>query len=298
MTACNYLHVVEHSEALDQATGVLYSTPPDDFLAKRTELVAEAKRQGDTATAQAIGRLRKPTVAAWIVNAYARANPELITQLTDIGDQLRVAQDSLQVDQLRALSGERRSLTAGLAKDALRHAGRAAASTALHDEVASTFDAAVADPAVAASLGSLQHGEQFSGFGFGAAPALTLVQGGRTPGGAPRSAQPAANQPSPKQPPPPPPKRPAAEQRRLDQAVRVAQRTLDTVDARLDDAQGEERSATATLRALEQQLEDIRRQIGETRSAIEDAKQRITQAKAERRDAATALRRAEQAAAR
>jgi hypothetical protein len=296
MTACNYLYVVEHNEALDQATRVLYSTPPDDFLAKRTELVAEAKRQGDAATAQAIGRLRKPTVAAWIVNAYAIANPELVTQLTDIGDQLRHAQDSLQVEQLRALAGERRALTAGLAKDALRHAGRATASAALHDEVASTFDAAVADPAVAASLGSLQHGEQFSGFGFGSGPALTLVRGGRTPGGAqqsvPQSAQPSAKQP------PAAPTRSAAEQRRLDRAVQAAQRALDTIDAQLADAQHDERSGAATVRALEQQLEDIRRQIGETRTAVEDAKRRTTQAKAERRDAATVLRRAEQAAAR
>lgn len=293
MTACNYLYVVEHNEALDQATRVLYSTPPDDFLAKRTELVAEAKRQGDAATAQAIGRLRKPTVAAWIVNAYALANPELVTQLTDIGDRLRHAQDSLEVEQLRALSGERRALTAGLAKDALRQAGRAAASTALHDEVAATFDAAVADPAVAASLGSLQHGEQFSGFGFGSAPALTLVRGGRTPG--------AAAQPSTKQQPatqPATPTRSAAEQRRLDRAVQAAQHALDTVDAQLADAQHDERSGTAMIRTLEQRLEDLRHQIGETRSAVEDAKRRSTQAKAERRAAATALRRAEQAATR
>lgn len=48
----------------------LYGVPPEDFLARRKELVAAAKKRGDAEAAASIGAARRPTTAAWVVNAW------------------------------------------------------------------------------------------------------------------------------------------------------------------------------------------------------------------------------------
>lgn len=291
MTACNYLCVVERDEALEEATRRLYSTPPEQFAAKRTELARAAKRSGLPQTAQAVTRLRKPTVAAWVVNAYAAANPILIDQLTGVGDQLREAQDSLQVDQLRQLSAERRKLVRGLTQEALRLADRHDAPTSLHEEVAATFDAAVADPSVAASLGSLQHAEHFSGFGFGAgAPRLTVVRG---KGGAKISGGPEGKSGRATPGRLTVPARSTAEQRRLVKAVDAARAAMASTRTNLDGARAGERSARQHLHDVEEQLEELQRRVVDAHADLEQARAAVTAAEVTRTAAAAELEHAE-----
>src|SRR5436190_17648333 len=87
----------------------LYTEPPERFIALREEAVAAARRAGDRRTAEALGKLRKPTVAAWLVNLLARRRPELVGELLALGEGLRSAQHDLRGDQLRELSGQRRA---------------------------------------------------------------------------------------------------------------------------------------------------------------------------------------------
>jgi hypothetical protein len=270
------------------AARTLYALPPDDFLRRRGELADAARRDGDPAAAQAITKLRKPTVAAWIVNALVLDDPSIIERLTDLGARLRGAQDALDAAKLRDLSTERRRLVDELCTAAFRKADRAQPPAGLRDEVTGTFDAAIADAEVADRLGALARAEQWSGFGFlpTGAPELTLVQGGR-------------DRPKPRQAPPQPAKaRPtAAERRRLERALAGAQRAFDEADAAFDDAQAAERDLTQELRRLIKQLAKLQQRVDDMRTELEQARKDVTATRAQRREARSALDRAEREAA-
>ena len=71
----------------------LYSLPPEQFVAARDEAVADARLAGDRLMATEIAALRRPTVAAWLVNVLVRQRPELVDELFELGESLRAAQD-------------------------------------------------------------------------------------------------------------------------------------------------------------------------------------------------------------
>lgn len=277
------------------AARTLYALPPDDFLRRRGELADAARRKGDAAAAQSIGKLRKPTVAAWIVNALVLDDPSIVERLTVLGERLRAAQDALDAATLRALSTERRRLVDELCTAAFRKADRAQPPAALRDEVTGTFDAAIADAGVAGRLGTLPRAEQWSGFGFlpTGAPELTLVQGGRDrPSRADTQQQPATAPHKPAKPRPT-----AAERRRLERALAGAQRSVDEAAAAFDDAQAAERDLTHELRRLTKQLAKVQQRVDDTRAELEQARKDVTTTRAQRREARSALDRAEREAA-
>ena len=96
--------VIMHLRAAVQQ---LYAARPSDFMAVRASLVAEAKTAGDAELARAVGKLRKPTVAAWAVNHFVREQREDLEELGGFAELLREAQRTLDGDQLRALGRER-----------------------------------------------------------------------------------------------------------------------------------------------------------------------------------------------
>lgn len=253
----------------DDPLDELYATPPDEFLARRLEL---AERTGD----RQLQKVRKPTVAAWIVNAFVLAEPACVDELNELGEQLRAAQHALDPDRLRELSTERRKLVARLTDNALRRADRMQASATLRDEVSGTFDAALADPDVAARLGRLQKAERWSGFGFGpgGTPELTLVRGGKD-----RKDKPA---------------RPSASERREQRrALGKAQDEFDAADAAFEQAQQAERELTARVRTLTAKLARIQADLDDARTALDEARGELTETRTRRREARSALDRAE-----
>lgn len=271
------------ADLVDDANRELYALPPDDFMQRRGELAAAARDDGDAAAAQAIGKLRKPTVGAWLVNALVLAEPASVDRLTDLGDRLRGAQDSLDAAQLRDLSNERRKLVDELATKAFRKAQRTDPPAALRDEVTGTFEAAIADADVAARLGRLQRAEQWSGFGFlpTGAPQLSVVRGGKD---AKAKAPPAK------------PKVSAAEKRKLQRALTAAQREFGTASAAFDEAQQNERALDQELRRLTKQLAKIQQRVDEARAELEQARKEVTAARGKRREARSALDKAEREA--
>jgi hypothetical protein len=154
---------------VDAVADDLYALPVEEFTAARDEQVAAARKAGDREQAAAIKALRRPSQSAWVVNQLARHRSADLTTLLDLGAALREAQATLAGDDLRALSGQRRSVV-----DALARAGRSLAAElgrpvpdAVEREVASTLDAALADPAAAAQVqaGRLVAPLHYSGFG-------------------------------------------------------------------------------------------------------------------------------------
>jgi len=157
------------AERIDAAADELYGVPPDDFVPVRDELVAEAKEAGDKDAAKAIGRLRRPTQAAWLSNLLARERGDQLDALLDLADSLSTAQRSLDGQQLRRLSAQRSKLVGAMAREARRIAaadGHRITETVERD-LRGILDAALADPDIADEVrsGRLTRTVSWSGFG-------------------------------------------------------------------------------------------------------------------------------------
>jgi hypothetical protein len=278
--------VAQDSEAVAEAAREVYAVAPDDFLGKRAEVAQRVRASGNSSAAAQIEKLRKPTVAAWIVNVLVLEDPAVVDQLTDLGGRLRDAQDALDADRMRELTSERRTLVGKLTKEAFRRAGRAQPPAGLRDEVSGTFEAAIADPDLAGRLGRLQRSEQWSGFGFAptGAPELTLVQGGRD-----RAPE------RPRR--PEKPKRSAAEKRRQERALAAAQQEFEEADAAFDEARNTEQQLGQEIKRLTKKLAKLQDQLDTARSEVERARNDVSGARTRRREARSALDRAERAAA-
>jgi hypothetical protein len=157
--------------SLDEIADELYALPPDEFVPARDDRVAAAKEAGDRDLARAVARLRRPTRAAWLANLLARHRTEQLDGLVALARGLAQAQQELDGDTLRALSGQRHRAVAAMAREAGRLAARQGepVNDALLRELQGILDAALADPAIAEEVraGRLTKSVRYSGFGPG-----------------------------------------------------------------------------------------------------------------------------------
>ena len=183
-------------DRLTEAMETLYAAGPEEFMALRTRLVATAKEEGDKAAAAEIGKLRKPSVAAWAVNLVARADPDVVEELVDLGGQMRDAQSRLDTTALTGMRKDRDAAVDGFVRAAIAAAddqGRRL-SPAAQQEVRATAIAALADERAtqAVASGQLTRALTYSGFGeVDLAEALARTTGGAiltvVPGGSSRA---------------------------------------------------------------------------------------------------------------
>jgi hypothetical protein len=171
---------VTGADLLGDAVAELYSSDPDGFVERRGVLAAQAREAGQAPVAKQIAALRKPTRSAWVVNRLVQAAPEVPGELASLGDELLAAQRSLDGAAIRELSQQRRQLIEALVRQAFTVAGLRSPPAGLRDEVATTLEAALADPQVAGQLaaGTLARAAHSEGFGLAGPPVLSLVQGG------------------------------------------------------------------------------------------------------------------------
>jgi hypothetical protein len=162
----------------------LYAEHPEAFIAQRDEAVADAREAGDRELATAIGKLRRPTVAAWLVNLLALRRPDLVADLAELAGQLRAAQRDLRGDELRELSAQRRAVVGALVEQArvvaLSEQPELARAKLPLADVESTLTAALADEDVATQVrsGRLVRTVSYTGFGELPKPKLRLVTDG------------------------------------------------------------------------------------------------------------------------
>ncbi len=144
----------------------LYALPPEEFTAARDAAAKGAKTEGDAAQAKELKALRRPSVAAWLVNRLAREQRELLEQLLALGPALAQAQSSGHADDLRTLGRQRRELVEEVAGAAVSAADRSVGGP-VRDEVISTLEAALADPSSADAVrsGRLVRALSYAGFG-------------------------------------------------------------------------------------------------------------------------------------
>jgi hypothetical protein len=256
-------------DPLQDAVAELYSSDPDEFVARRGGLVARARAAGQTQVAKQIAGLRKPTRSAWVVNQLVRAVPGVTSELARLGDELRAAQGSLDGEAIRELSRRRRELVESLTRQAFTVSGQQAPSAGLRDEVTATLGAALADPQVAGQLatGALERAAYSDGFGPAGPPGLTLVKG---TGGA-RPAQPAKRA----RPAAPSADQARAERERRRRAARAeAEQAAAEADRAAAAATAAEQQLQATVQLLEEQLADARRDLADARSRARRARAR------------------------
>jgi hypothetical protein len=295
---------VADNDRVQAAAEELYAAGPAGFTDRRGDLMAQARAAGDKAAAKAIGALRRPTRAAWVVNQLARSDPGAVERLTGLGDELRAAESALDGGRLRELSQARRELLGELTRQALDGAGITDPPEALQEEVTGTLGAVVADPRVAAEVtgGRLVKAPRPTGFGFGQLGSDDHEDEGEAfpePSPPPRDTKPApargrvsrAER-----------ERLRAEQRQADQeragrqraeraraelesqrqAIREAEQAMAEADRAVGAAHAAEEDRDRAVRRLEQQLEDAQ-------DALADAKRRSREARTAQRQARKAL---------
>lgn len=234
---------------LNQAIDELYSADPDEFIARRKELAAQARAAGDRSAAKDIGALAKPTRSAWLVNQLVRADPSVPARLAELGDQLRAGEAALDGPSIRKLSVTRRELVDTLARQAVADSG---ASATLREEIIETLNAALADPDVATQLaaGTLVRAAHWAGFG----PGIGTAPAPAAPPAAPPAPAPATG--------PVVSRRQQAEQAAADAALAV-------------------QAAAAAERARQQAVRDIESQIADHRDQVARGEQAVLQAQRE-----------------
>nr|WP_063746625.1 hypothetical protein [Catenuloplanes japonicus] len=157
----------------------LYGASPDGFTAVRDAAAAEARARGDAAAAKEIAALRKPTIAAWLVNLLAIRRPELLADLAALAGEMRTAQRELRGPELRELSAQRRRVVASLVAEVRALAAASGAETGKLplNEVEDTLNAALSDEETAEAVrsGRLLRPVTYTGFGEVPRPKLRLV---------------------------------------------------------------------------------------------------------------------------
>jgi hypothetical protein len=250
---------------LESATDELYALSPDDFIERRQQLVAEARQVRNRELAGQIGKLRKPTRSAWLVNQLARAESDALNALLELGTALHDAQQRMAGTELRELSAERRKKVDWLARRAveLGHQHGYDAPDGALQEVGQTLQTALGDREIGdlVRAGRLTQAVTYGGFGpTDLASALETS----IPAKAPSTETPTAE----------PPLRLDPKQRRA--AEKAAAATREQAKAAREAAESAEAAAeAATQRAddLAEQVESLRSQLRQTEAAEREARE-------------------------
>jgi hypothetical protein len=276
---------------LDTAADELYALSPDDFIERRQQLVAEAKQAGDRQLATQIGKFRRPTRSAWLINVLAREEPDDITALLDLGAALQEAQQRMAGDELRQLSVERRRTVDAMARRAVelgRDHGYDAPDGAVQ-EVGQTLQTALGDREIAdlVRAGRLTQAVTYGGFG---PTDLSSALGASLPTKAPSRPESAAEAPAAA------PKQDAKQHREAEKAAAEARERA--TEARQTADSAEEAAEAATQRAddLADQVETLRTQLRQTEAAEREARDEARAARKHFQELRQAAVSAEQAA--
>jgi len=136
---------------IEQVAKELYGLAPAEFTAARDERAKQARSDGDQALATAIKALRRPSRSAWLANLLVRQEPAAIEELLQLGETMRTAQLNLDGDELRRLTGERRTMVNGLVNQARSLAGEPV-SEPIARELEGIFGAAISSEEAAQEL--------------------------------------------------------------------------------------------------------------------------------------------------
>ncbi len=239
----------------------LYALTPEEFTPARNALARDTKPD-DAGLAKDILLLRKPTPAAWLVNALVRHRRDDVEDALALGTSLREAQAELDRDELQRLTVQRRQLVSALARDGAALAGELGhpVSAGVVEEVAQTLQAAMSDAAASEALrsGRLLRPLTASGFDPVDLDGAVAAPGGLAPA--------------------PPPRKPATIRDRGEreateqaerkaaaarQAVKDADRVVDAAEKALDDVD-------ARIRQVDRRRDDLELDLARAEAKVRD----------------------------
>lgn len=269
----------------------LYGLPRDEFTRARDERAKHAKSEGERDLAAAIGRLRRPTVAAWLVNQLARQQPRRLGELAELGEAMRGAHANLDGAELRRLSGQRRELIAELTR-LTRELGEPV-SESVGRELEDVFATALTTPEAARMLarGRLASPKELAEADKAADPGA-VTWPSATPGTTPKPA--AAPRPAER------PKEPTAARPATPSSTLLRARAdLDRTESAVADAQDRHAAAqqahddaAAQEKTAHRKVADLRAELVAAERAERDARLRARTARRDREDTDRALREA------
>lgn len=95
---------------IEKGLDELYAATPDEFTGLRNEIAAGLSEAGDKEKAAEVKKLKRPVVAAWLLNQLALTHPDEVNELLELGDP---PSDQPGLD-LRGQMARRRALVADL----------------------------------------------------------------------------------------------------------------------------------------------------------------------------------------
>ncbi|MDL9981555.1 transposase [Microbacterium candidum] len=265
--------------ALARIAAELYAGPLDEFVSARN---AQAKHADDRELAAQIRALRKPSVAAWIVDVFAQERGARLGEALQLAAELREAQADLDAPALAELGRQRRALTDQLARDAVALAsargGQVTPSTA--EAVRQTIAAAFfdADAAAAVASGRLVRELEASGVAID----LDAVVGGGPP--TPMAAAPPTDEMQARR-----------ERRAAEVGLRDAEQALLRAKRDQSKADGDALDLTRRIEELSRRERELEAGLVEVRAKLDDAQSRVPDAESRRSAAEAAFSAAERA---
>jgi hypothetical protein len=318
---------------VDAVADQLYGLPLDEFSDARDTYIRQAREQKNPPLARELGKLRKPTQSAWLINLLWRDQREIMEQLFELASELSDAQAAAAGSALRELTQQRRQLESALLRRGAELAAQQGVrvSDSVEREAQETLSAALALPEVADEVrsGRLVKAANYAGFGAApgsapvrpAAPArapidLQAVQRARSAARAPAEAdagkQRTDTASSPRRGKAPPSEaddeaalREAEEARRREEEEaqrrreederrrREAERRVDAARQALAAADAEVASATRASGAAAQRKDDLRQRVETLREQLERLQAEADRAERSAADAEEARQRAE-----
>ncbi|MFS0868281.1 hypothetical protein AB3M83_13215 [Microbacterium sp. 179-B 1A2 NHS] len=266
---------------LARIAAALSILPPDEFVAARG---AAAKATDDTSLAAAVKKLRKPVLAAWVVNLFAAEASDTLTPALRLADELRDAVDAGDSAALTALTRERRRTLRELTRAALDLAGSRGVdvSAAARDAVERTLDAALRDPDAAAAVASARLLRPIEATGMESPDLTDAVSGPYEPelaAPAPPSDELAERR-----------ERRAAERaaRDAERHAQVAEKELDRIEQRWEEAQDRVTALDDRITELDAERDRLVADLDAARDAVDQ----LSAARKDARDEARAARKA------
>ncbi|MBK3641573.1 hypothetical protein [Streptomyces sp. MBT33] len=273
---------------LESVADELYGLRPQDFTAARDARAAEARRAGDRTLAGKIGKLRRPSLAAWASNLLVRERPEEIEPLLRVGEGLRQAHHDLDGAQLRELSRQQHLVVNALSRQARQLTAQAGHPVGedVQREVEGILHAVLADPEAAREWAAGHLVKAFDQtVGFPAAP-----DGARPrPAEAPRARKEARPAQSRQQ------KADEERRRRLERARQDAEEAERVLEARREEAAAADRQAAdaqAAVQTVERRVSELTEELASLGERRRQAETTAREAREQAHDADRLLREA------
>jgi len=168
----------ETQRDVDEIAAELYALRPDGFAAAREDAIKKARSAGQVDLARELGKLRRPTQSAWVVNLLWYQARKQMEEYLGLADDLSQAQAAGSVVDLQKLGTKRREFETALVRQARRLAEEAGVelSATMERDLYDTLGAALMDPEATEQVRSGRLLKPLSYAGFGVLPAADAVQ--------------------------------------------------------------------------------------------------------------------------